>query len=47
MSYLQLWLIALLTVARETELHAEYLDSWVHEMYGCACTPGKVPTISN
>lgn len=47
MSYLQLWLLSLLAVARDHELHADYVASLHHELYGCECIPGKVPTISN
>jgi hypothetical protein len=47
MSYLQLWLLALLAQARDGEQHAEYVVALYHELYGCEACHGGIPTISN
>lgn len=46
MSVLQLWLMSLLTIAQDTEAQADYVDTWLHEMYGCPCQ-NQVPALSN
>lgn len=46
MSVLQLWLLSLLATSRDYTAQADYVDNWLHEMYGCPCR-NQVPSLSN